>query len=128
MILKEKSIECQLSKCINEYIERLKSSNTEDEVLINLKRIIKAFSVDLYIEPIMTNPYFRELIIDVKEEVLIEMLEIRQNIKDEILNIDREILKSFDNTELNKLRELKRECLHLLKELDNKKVDLNRLI
>lgn len=117
-----------MNKCISEYIEKLKSSSTEDEVLINLKSIIKTFSVDLYITEVMDNPYFKGLVPDVKEEVIEEMLVIRTSIKDEIYNIDKELIKSMSQSDFQKLKELKRECLHLLRELDNKKKALDRLL
>lgn len=117
-----------MSKCIIEYIDKLKSSNTEDEVLINLKSIIKTFSVDLYIREVMDNPYFKGLVPDIKDEVIDEMSVIRTTIREEIYNIDKELIKSMSQNDYQKLKGLKRECIHLLKELDNKKIDLDRLV
>ena len=115
-------------KCINEYIEKLKSSKTEDEVLINLKSIIKTFSVDLYIDIVLGNPYFKALLPELKEEVIEEMSILRSSIKDELYDIDKELMKSMKQEDYDKLKYLKIECLHLLKELDNRKDGLDRLI
>ncbi len=115
-------------KVIEDYIVRLNSSQNEEEVLIVLKKIIKTFSVDLYREFIMSNPYFKTLIPDLKIEVIEEMMEMRDTIRDEIYNLDKELIKSISQSDFLKLKGLKRECIYLLNELENRKVDLENLI
>lgn len=115
-------------KVIDDYLLKLNSSQNEEEVLIILKKIIKTFSVDSYREFIMNNPYFKTLIPDIKLEVIEEMMVMRNTIKDEIYNLDKELIKSMSQSDFLKLKGLKRECIYLLNELENRKVDLENLI
>jgi thiamine pyrophosphokinase len=50
----------------------LHKSKDEEEVK-NLKIIIKSFNISLYKELILSNPYFSSLIIDIKDDILIEI-------------------------------------------------------
>ncbi len=115
------------SKELEKVIEKLETSNTEEEIVRNLTKIVKGFSVPLYKNRILSNPYYKSLICDVKEEVRKEIDIIRESIVDEISAIDIE-LKRTDNKYFDKLKELKRECISLLYEIDERKKDIDRLI
>ena len=112
--------------------EELENSNNEEEVFKNLKRILKESSSVFYKNKILNNPYFKSLLIDVREDVLIEISEIRKSLKDEIKSIDVEIMsllsKDKDNSNINKFKSLKRDCVSLVYEIDDRKKDIINLI
>ena len=116
-----------MKKSIEDYISILNTSQNEDEVLTTLKKIVKTFSVDIYRELIMSNPYFKSLIPDIKSEVIDEMSTMKSTIKDEIYNLDKELIKSMSQSDFLKLKGLKRECIYLLNELENRRIDLDNL-
>lgn len=113
-------------KDLEKVIENLETSKTEDEIVKNLTKIVKGFNVSLYKKRILSNPYYKSLIDDVKEEVHREIDIIRDSIVDEVLAIDNEI-KRTDNKYLDKLNELKRDCISLLYEIDERKKDIDKL-
>lgn len=112
----------------------LKSAQNEEEVIINITKIMKGFTSDYYKNDLYENPYFKSLITEVKEVISNELFEIRLSIKEEISAIEDEIFKlnslgvtSIKNPDIPKLRDLKTECIILIKELDNRIEDLNHL-
>src|ERR1035437_8851644 len=100
------------SKELERVIEKLQTSTTEGEIIKNLTQLVKEFNVGLYKHLIISNPYYKSLIVDVKEDVRKEISIIRESIVSEITEIDGEIKKfSKKYTEkLDKLKELKRDC------------------
>ena len=115
------------SKKLEEVIDSLEKSTTEEEIVKNLTKIVKGFNVSLYKKIILSNPYYKSLISDVKDEVKKEISIIRESIVEEITEIDNEISKP-DNKYLDKLKDLKRECVSLLYEIDEREKDINKLI
>jgi predicted DNA-binding protein (UPF0278 family) len=113
-------------------LEKLENSKTEDEVYSNLKMLLKESSSKLYKHKILENPYFRSLIPDVREEVISDINLIRDALKEEIKSIDEEIVKLLSRDETNrhidKFKELKRECISLVYEIDERRKDLNNLL
>ena len=118
-------------KEFNYLLEKLEKSKTEDEVYSNLKNLLRESSSKLYKHRILDNPYFRSLIPEVRNEVLGDINIIRESLKEEIESIDIEltrlISKDLNNKNINKLKELKRECISLIYEIDERKKDLNNL-
>lgn len=116
----------------NYLFEKLENSQSEDEVYSNLKQILKESSSQLYKNKILENPYFKSLIKEVREEVLEDISVIRSTIKSEIEAIDEEIVnlikKDKNNRHIEKFKELKRECISLIYEIDERKKDLINLI
>ena len=116
----------------NYLFEKLENSQSEDEVYSNLKQILKESSSQLYKNKILENPYFKSLIKEVREEVLQDISVIRSTIKSEIEAIDEEIVnlikKDKNNRHIEKFKELKRECISLIYEIDERKKDLINLI
>ena len=109
----------------------LKSSQNEEDVITNITKIIKGFTSDYYKNDLYENPYFKYFIPEIKENISTELSKIKSTINEEIKAIDGEILKlnqqgitSINNTDYSKLRQLKKECLILIKELDNRLQDL----
>lgn len=107
-------------------VEKLNQSETEEDIIEYLTRIVKGFSVDTYRDRILSNPYFKSLISDVKSNIQLEIKSIRESIKEEIEAIDVE-LRNSESEYSGKLRELRRECLSLLHELDQKEKDIKVL-
>lgn len=107
----------------------LKSAQNEDDVVKHITKIIKVFSSDYYKNDLYENPYFKTFIPDVKEDVVFELEEIRKTIKDEIKAIEDELLglngiSLIKDKDISKLKNLKKECVILIKELDNRLEDL----
>ena len=109
----------------------LKLSQNEEEVITNITKIIKGFTSDYYKNDLYENPYFKSFIPEVKEVISTELSTIKSTINEEIKSIDGEILKlnqqgitSIKNPDYSKLRQLKKDCLILIKELDNRLEDL----
>jgi hypothetical protein len=115
-------------------LSELKSSQSEEEVIDNLTKIIKSFSSDYYKNDIYENPYFKSLVSDIKKVIFGELCEIKSTLQEEISAIDKEIIRlnnngitSITNEDYSKLRQLKRDCFILIKELDERLRDLNEL-
>lgn len=109
---------------IEDFFEKLHCSSNEEEVIINLKRIIKSFNVSSYKERLMDNPYFSLLISEIKGDILFEIGLVRDNIELEIRNIDDTLSKPINVNDFNRLKDLKRECIGLLYEINNRINDL----
>ena len=116
----------------NYLLEKLENSKTEDEVYSSLKQILKESSSQLYKNRILENPYFRSLIKEVREEVLNDISVIRSTIQSEVEAIDEEIVnllkRDKNDRHIQKFKELKRECISLIYEIDERRKDLLNLI
>ena len=109
----------------------LKSAQNEDDVVKHITKIIKGFSSDYYKNDLYENPYFKSLIPEIKESISSELEKIKSSLKEEIRAIDEELIKlnkkgitSVNDKDISKLRELKKECIILINELDNRLEDL----
>lgn len=109
----------------------LKSSQNEDDVVKQITKIIKGFSSDYYKNDLYENPYFKSLIPEIKESISSELEKIKSSLKEEIRAIEEELIKlnkkgitSVNDKDISKLRELKKECIILINELDNRLEDL----
>lgn len=133
-ILKEKFKEVYKMSKREDYeliLNNLKSAQNEEEVFVNITKIIKGFSSEYYKNDLYENPYFKSIIPDVKKTVISEMNEVRKSIVDEINSINLELTKTntqskYDDS-YDKLKSLKRDCVNLLIELDNRLEELNSL-
>lgn len=120
-------------KDYDKLLSELKSSQNEEEVLDNITKIIKGFSSDYYKNDLYENPYFKTFIPEVKEIIKSELDQLKANLKDEISGINDEIVKlnktglTSDNETISKLKDLKNECIILIKELDDRIQDLKHL-
>jgi hypothetical protein len=109
--------------------EKLKNSKNEEEVYHNLKEILKSCSINSYRSDILDNPYFRVLIPDIVNEVIEDLNNIKRSIETEVLRIDSELSKILhtDNKDVDKLKDLKRECISLIVEVEVRESDLRSL-
>ena len=114
-------------------LSELKSSQNEEEVLDNITKIIKGFSSDYYKNDLYENPYFKTFIPEVKLMIKSELDQLKANLKEEISGINDEIVKlnktgkTSDDETISKLKDLKTECIILIKELDDRIQDLKHL-
>jgi hypothetical protein len=61
-------------------IDNLKYSKTEDEILSHLTFIVKGFNISLYKDILISNPYYKSLLEDVKEDVLFDLKKNATNV------------------------------------------------
>lgn len=104
-------------------LEKLSSSKTEEEILDILVKIVKGFNISMYKDLIENNPYYKSLMIDVKDIIIEDILVLKTTIKGELDIIDSEIEKGNDIDELKRLRI---ECESLLSELVSKEKMIRR--
>lgn len=113
-------------------LEKLEDSKTEEEICLVLKRILKESNSSLYKDVILSNPYFKSLVVDIRNEVLSDIQLIRDALSEEIRSIDDEIIKLLskdkNDRHIDKFKELKRECISLIYEIDERKRDLISLV
>lgn len=98
-------------------LEELKSANTEEDIIKKLTLIVKGFGVPMYKEMLLLNPYYKDLFIDIKEDVLFDLEGLKETINEEIKSIDTELRKDLAPL---KLKELKDDCISLLYEVERK--------
>lgn len=110
----------------------LKSSQNEEEVMINISKILRSFSSEYYKDDLYSNSYFKSLTQELRSPITSELHKIKKTIEDEIKRIEDEIFElnskgvsSINDSDIFKLRELKRDCILLIKELDFRLNDLN---
>lgn len=106
--------------------QELKNSTTEEEILDYLIKLVKGFSPSEYNSILQSNPYYKSLIPDIKPVVISDILKIRKDIVTEIEKIDKD-LKKVNNEDSDKLKELKRDCISLIYEIDEKEREINNL-
>jgi hypothetical protein len=110
--------------------EKLKSSKNEEEVYSNLKEILKSCYIEDYKSDLLDNPYFRVLIPDIVNDVLEDLNNIKRSIRTEIFAIDDElskIISDINNPDIDRLKELKRDCISLIFEVEEREKDLRSL-
>jgi len=116
----------------NFLFEELENSKNEEEVYKNLKRLLKESNSKFYKNKILDNPYFKSLVVDVREDVLDDISVIRKSLTEEIKLIDAEIVillsKDKNNPNIDKFKSLKRDCISLVYEIDDRKKDIVNLI
>lgn len=116
----------------NFLFEELENSKNEEEVYKNLKRLLKESNSKFYKNKILDNPYFKSLVVDVREDVLDDISVIRKSLTEEIKSIDAEIVillsKDKNNPNIDKFKSLKRDCISLVYEIDDRKKDIVNLI
>ena len=105
-------------------ISNLKSSKSEEEVFGYLVFIAKGFSVSLYKDIVLENPYYKDIFIDVKKEVLLDLESIKENIKEEISSIEEEMRKQSAPIEL---KALKGDCVSLIYEVERKILEIESI-
>lgn len=112
--------------------EILLTSQTEEEAFNNLKNILKQCSTNEYKKDITSNPFFNSLLPDVIKNVYSDIKVLEESLNKELKNIDKELGKIENDKEffpqVKRLKELKRECISLIYEIDERKKELSSLI
>ena len=98
-------------------LEKLKSSYTEEDIIENLTYIVKGFSVHMFKEDLIQNPFYKSLLIDIKSDILGDLFGFKKSIEDEVDLINTGIESGDD---VDKLIQLKIECKLLLNEIEVK--------
>jgi hypothetical protein len=111
-------------KNIEDLFDKLHSSDSEEEVIKNIKWIIKSFDVSKYKDRLMCNPYFSLIVSDIKGDILIEIGSVKNAIELEIKSIDEKLNDTINIDDFYKLKELKRECISLLYTINDRINDL----
>lgn len=115
-------------------LEKLYSSQNEEEVTENLLRIVKIHSTNLYKDIVRKNPYFKMIVPELVDKVISQLNKLRDSISKEVNNIDNEVSLISDDMnpsieeKLEKLKKLKTDCLLLIEEVDEKKSELLNLL
>ena len=115
-------------------LEKLYSSQNEEEVTENLLRIVKIHSTNLYKDIVRKNPYFKMIVPELVDKVISQLNKLRDSISKEVNNIDNEVSLISDDMnpsieeKLEKLKKLKTDCLILIEEVDEKKSELLNLL
>ena len=109
-------------------IEELNNSKTEEDIIKYLIKIVKGFNVYEYKDIVFTNPFYKSLIPDIRSNVIEEILFLRKSLIDEIDGIDIELKKVENDDMKEKLKGLKRDCMSLIYEIDERQKDINSLL
>ncbi len=108
----------------DQVMDDLKSSKTEEEIFKHLTFIVKGFNMSLYKDILLSNPYYKDILIDVKEDVLFDLEKLKEVVKEEISSID-DIIKKEDS---KKIQDLRGDCLSLSYEIDRKISEIKSLL
>lgn len=108
-------------------INDLKSSNTEESILKNLVKLVKLYNQEQYKEIILSNPFYKSLIPDIQKEITEDLDKIAKSINEEIIGIESELKKIVNKDSENQLKSLKKDCLSLLYEIDERKKEIEML-
>ena len=111
-----------LSKLLSE-LSKLK---TEESILECLIRIVRGFNPSEYKDVVFSNPYYRSLLPEIKDFVFKEISVLKNSISEEIDGIDIE-LKKVDNENEKTLKELKKDCLSMIYEIDERLKEIQSL-
>ena len=108
-------------------LEELKNSRTEEDILKNLILIVKGSKREKYENIIFNNPFYKSLIPDIKKEIIDDLEKIASSINDEIKTIEKDLKKVANKSSSNQLKSLKKDCLALIYEIDEKKKEVESL-
>lgn len=111
-----------LSKLLSE-LSKLK---TEESILECLIRIVRGFNPSEYKELVFNNPYYKSLLPEIKEFVSKEISLLKRSISDEIDGIEVE-LRKVDNENSKTLKDLKKDCLSMIYEIDERLKEIESL-
>jgi arsenate reductase-like glutaredoxin family protein len=109
-------------------LSELMSVKNEEDAIKSLLKIVKGHNINVYKNDMYENPYFKALLPEVANSVIFEIKEIRNSLSDEINSIDSEFFKNLDQETIDELKAIKRDCVTLIVELDDRLNGLNSLI
>ncbi len=107
-------------------IEELGKLKTEESILECLIKIVRGFNPSEYKELVFHNPYYKSLLPEIKDFVLKEISVLKNSVSEEIDGIDIE-LKKVDNKNKKTLKELKKDCLSMIYEIDERLKEIQSL-
>ena len=107
--------------------DKLNNSKTEEDIVSLLIKVLKGFDISIYREYITSNPYYKSLLVDVVEIVLLDIREMKKLISSEISKISEDI-KITKSEDIEKLTLLKSECQNLLLEITDRELEICDLI
>ena len=102
-------------------IDDLKSANTEELIIEKINLLVRKFEPYMYKELILANPYYKDIFLEIKENVILDLLSLKDDIKKEISSIKKDIIDHPDEDELKNLKDY---CISLLEEVDCQKIAL----
>lgn len=108
-------------------LEELKNSFTEEDILKNLIQLVKLYKQEQYIEIIYSNPFYKSLIPDIQKEILDDLERVAKSINDEISAIDTDLKKIGNKDSEKQLKLIKKDCLSLIYEIDERKKEIEML-
>lgn len=114
-------------KDIKPILEDLKKSLTEEEILKHLILLVKGFDPNQYREVIYSNPYYKSLIPDIQKDIIEDLEKISYSITKEIEIIESDLKKVGNKDSEKQLKSLKKDCLALIYEIDERKKEIDSL-
>lgn len=114
-------------KNIKPILADLKKSLTEEEILKNLILLVKRFDTHQYREVIYKNPYYKSLIPDIQKDIIEDLEKISFSITKEIEIIESDLKKIGSKDSEKELKNLKKDCLSLIYEIDERKKEIDSL-
>lgn len=114
-------------KDIKPILADLKKSLTEEEILKNLILLVKGFDTHQYREVIYKNPYYKSLIPDIQKNIIEDLEKISSSITKEIEIIESDLKKIGNKDSEKELKNLKKDCLSLIYEIDERKKEIDSL-
>lgn len=108
-------------------LNELEYSKNEDDVLDNLKKIVKAFEPHIYNPILNSNSYYKSLILDVKALVLNDIEISISDIRNEIKSINDSLNDPAKKNWYSDLNKLKQDCVSLLFELSERKSQIEKI-
>lgn len=103
--------------------QKLNDSKTEEDIFECLIHLVKGYGVNEYIE-VFENPFYKSLLPDIKKDVLEDIKFLKESLENEIEAIDRELSSNINS---DTLKSLKRDCISLIYEIDERKKDIENL-
>jgi|APGre2960657373_1045057.scaffolds.fasta_scaffold10887_5 hypothetical protein len=114
-------------KDIKPILADLKKSLTEEEILKHLILLVKGFDPHQYREVIYKNPYYKSLIPDIQKDIIEDLEKISFSITKEIEIIESDLKKIGSKDSEKELKNLKKDCLSLIYEIDERKKEIDSL-
>ena len=115
------------SKDINPLLEKLNKSLTEEEILKHLIELVKGFDSYQYKEIIYSNPFYKSLIPDIQSDINMDLDNVKNSIVKEIEKIESDLKKIGNKDSAEQLKSLKKDCLALIYEIDERKKEIDSL-
>jgi hypothetical protein len=114
-------------KDIKPLLDNLKNSLTEEEILKYLIELVKRFDPYQYKEVIYNNPYYKSLIPDIQVDIINDLENVKNSIVKEIEKIESDLKKIGNKDSAEQLKNLKKDCLSLIYEIDERKREIDSL-